>query len=125
MANFKGEGRISFSGSQKGDFTSISKFIKEATIANLWIWKNNKWFTPDEFAGQFSSETTKHEADKMLEDAKIRDPRAGINAGFKQLDELLTKNAQETEALRNKLLEFNKRVIEYYQSKSDGKKLIG
>ena len=124
MAKHKGDGRVSYYGEQKGDFTSITVLIKEARMANMWIWSRNMWFTPDEFNQLLTDETTNDQIQRMLESAKIRDPRAGINAGFKQLDELLIKNVKETEELRNKLLEFNKRVIEYYQSKSDAKKLI-
>lgn len=108
---------------QKGDFTNVNILIKEAKRANLWIYSDGKWFSPEEFEQRCTAKDglTNREIEVILQRAKIRDPRAGITAAHKQLDEILAKFQKDTELLRNKLSEFNKKVIDYYQNKSTGK----
>ncbi|MNW19330.1 hypothetical protein D3C71_2192700 [compost metagenome] len=48
----------------------------------------------------------------------IRNPRAGIKAYYKELEERLIKMETETKALRDKGDAFTRKVLEYYQSKS-------
>ena len=105
---------------QGGDFTSIIPLLKEARSTNMWIYSKNTgaWYTPDEFeAKHCKGEYNNHEVQKMLNGIVIRNPIAGIKAYHRQLDEQLEAMHNKTIELRTKAEEFNKKVMEYYQTK--------
>ena len=99
-------------------FSSAHHVIQEARDNYCWIFNKSslKWWTPDEFYDAF------HNADfnsipfmRFLEDISIRDPRSGISAAFKQVDQLEEKHQKEKHDLIDRIEAFNKKVITYYQ----------
>lgn len=103
----------------KPRFSSIGHVIAEARDSYCWIFNREslRWWTPDEFYDEF------HEKDQnsvkmlnFLTQISIRDPRTGITAAFKQLSDMEIKHSDEKKVLINRIEEFNKKVITYYQT---------
>lgn len=99
-------------------FSDMHQVIREARDNYCWIFNKDsrRWWTPDEFYDEF------HEKDfdslrmiNFLNDISIRDPRTGITAAFKQLNEMEIIHKAEEKAFVDRIEEFNKKVISYYQ----------
>lgn len=100
-------------------FTALSPLVNEAKRCKLWLYNkaDGNWYTPEEFMDTFSPQKFDHfKMLGFLEDIVIRDPIAGVKAGYKELDNRLLKMQHETSALRAKLEEFAKKALIYYQT---------
>jgi len=102
----------------KPRFSSVGHVIAEARDNYCWIFNKEslRWWTPDEFYDEFQEKD--QNSVKMLNflcQISIRDPRAGITAAFKQLLELEQKHSNEKKALIDRIEDFNKKVLVYYQ----------
>ena len=113
-----------FSPPKQSRFTDIHVVCREAKDNYCWIFNktSRRWWTPDEFYDAFHDKD--FQSIKMLDflnNISIRDPRSGITAAFRQVGELEEKHKQETQELLNRIEEFNKKVIVYYQEKAKPK----
>jgi hypothetical protein len=66
-------------------FLDIHHVCKEAKLNYCWIFNKSslKWWTADEF---YPADFNSMKMINFLEDIPIRDPRTGITAAFKKLD---------------------------------------
>lgn len=99
-------------------FLSIGHVIHEARQCYCWIFnkESRRWWTPDEFFTEFNhKDQNSVQMLNFLTNISIRDPRSGITAGFKQLSDLESKQVLEKQDLINRIEEFNKKVMTYYQ----------
>lgn len=113
--------RLSHYDVQPADFKKLMPIVKEALLHKMWLYNtySGKWFTPEEFQQAHENrELNNFDVRKILDHMVIRNPRAGIKAYYKELEERLVKMETETKALRDKGDAFTRKVLEYYQSKS-------
>jgi hypothetical protein len=113
--------RLNHHDQQRSDFKKLMPIVKEALLHKMWLYNSNSgnWYSPEEFqAAHQNREYTNYEIRSILENTVIRNPRAGIKAYYKELEDRLTKMEAETRALREKGEEFTRKVMAYYQDKS-------
>jgi hypothetical protein len=86
------------------------KIAREATQRGLWIYEPNykRWYTPEDFLHVFGH--VKSYDAELYKKMQIRNPIEGINAGFKQIDDVYAR-----------LKVFSERVAKYYQEDSQKK----
>lgn len=79
---------------------------KEAMSRKMWVYDptNKGWFTPEEFSSKFGRLSQGYEV--FVQRVQIRDPRDGLNAGFRRLLDMQIK-----------LEEFAKKMTDYYKGK--------
>ncbi len=91
-------------GRREANYLTAQKICASALENGAWVYdpESKRWFTPQEFLELFGGYYADH---KLFHRVKIKDPVAGIEAGYKQL-----------ENLKARLLAFSKKVIAYYAS---------
>lgn len=103
---------------QMGRFNDMS-IVSEAKKAKCWIYSKltKRWYTPEEFELEYQAKVSTNKDIRLTyQNLIIRDPKAGIAAYHKALEIELSKMESATKDLRAKAEEFNKKVIQYYQS---------
>lgn len=80
--------------------------VAEARKFNQFIFdpSDKAWYTPDEFSGSFGKYL--HGYDAIMKRVVLMDPKEGIKAGYKKLEEL-----------KAKLEDLTLKTITYYQDK--------
>lgn len=97
----------------------------EALRAKCFIYHKEykKWYTPEEFEEKYTAvELSNGQELRLIEELVIRDPIAGISAAHKQINTEIQNHKEKTDAALQKLNEFNKKVILYYQEKVGAKR---
>jgi hypothetical protein len=85
----------------KARWLTAQKVADKAKAARAWIYDpaTKTWYTPEEFTEAFARSYADH---PLFYRVKIKNPVEGLQAGYKQL-----------ENLQARLLEFSKKVIGY------------
>jgi hypothetical protein len=86
----------------KENAITAQKLHDKAIELGMWIYdpENKQWFTPPEFLRLYQKYYINHPLFKRV---KFKNPRDGIKAGYKQLNDLETR-----------LKEFTQKIIDYY-----------
>ncbi len=84
---------------------TAKKLYDRAKEIGAWIYDPaiKRWYTPEEFLRLYAQYYLDH---KLFYQVKLKNPVEGLDAGYKQL-----------EMLQNRLKDFSKRIIDYYQKK--------
>ena len=88
------------------------KLAREASERGMWIYEQQykRWYTPEDFLHTFGH--IRSYDPELYATMKIRNPVDGINAGFKQIDDVYAR-----------LKIFSEKVAKYYQEKNSGGKV--
>jgi hypothetical protein len=87
----------------KNNSLTAAKLREAASTRKAWIYDPviKRWYTPDEFFEL----TAKYYADhKIFYQVKIKDPLEGLEAGYKQMEQL-----------QERLKAFSRKIMEYYR----------
>jgi hypothetical protein len=87
---------------QRVDMFSAKSFAGKARENKLWIYSpdNKTWYTPEEFVTVYERY---HGQDKWVQSMQLRDPFEGIEAAYRQMDNL-----------QSRAKVFTKRVLDYF-----------
>jgi hypothetical protein len=104
----------------KEDLGRLWHVYIEALRSRCFIYnkETKAWSSPEEFKDKYARVELSHRQQLgLMEVLVIRDPIAGINAAHKQLTTELEKFKAQSDQDLNRLNEFSKMVLQYYQSK--------
>jgi len=98
-----GENKVIDMGRREG-LELMNRLYTEAVALNYWLYdtKTKIWLSPPEFKNIYSRYLSPAES---IRNFVVKDPIEGLDAAYKQI-----------ENLKERLEEFNRRVIEYYKS---------